>query len=51
MIIRCVDVETLGLAAEDGVCELGWCDVVVGENGDVKIYSEVVFQTKYEEIL
>lgn len=27
MIIRCIDVETLGLEAADGVCEVGWCDV------------------------
>lgn len=28
-IIRCVDFETLGLNAEDGVCELGWTDIEV----------------------
>ena len=33
MIIRCIDLETLGLQADDGICELGWCDVVVGDNG------------------
>lgn len=27
MIFRCIDVETLGLEADDGVCEIGWCDV------------------------
>lgn len=30
-IIRCIDVETLGLTADDGVCEIGWCDVVFDE--------------------
>jgi len=36
MIIRCIDVETLGLEAQDGVCEIGWCDVVSSKVGPVK---------------
>ena len=27
MLIRVIDFETLGWTAEDGVCEVGWCDV------------------------
>lgn len=31
MIVRCLDVETLGLAADDGVCEIGWCDLAIDD--------------------
>lgn len=33
MIIRCLDIETLGLASTDGICEIGWCDIVITDAG------------------
>lgn len=33
MIIRCIDVETLGLDPADGICEIGWTDVIDGRPG------------------
>ena len=34
MIIRCIDVETLGLLPKDGVCEVGWCDLMPDQTGN-----------------
>ena len=31
MIVRCLDIETLGLNPEDGICEIGWCDILTAE--------------------
>jgi exodeoxyribonuclease X len=33
MIVRCIDIETCGLGPEDGVCEVGWCDVLANPSG------------------
>lgn len=32
-IIRCIDVETTGFPPNAGVCEIGWTDVTISENG------------------
>lgn len=37
MIIRCIDVETLGLEPTDGVCEIGWCDILITEGEPMMI--------------
>lgn len=38
MIIRCLDVETTGLELPDAaVCEIGWCDILLHEDGRIEV--------------
>jgi exodeoxyribonuclease X len=38
MLLRCLDCETTGLnPAEDRVVEIGWCDVLIGDDGSAHV--------------